>query len=192
MDAKKKIIMSVAAFAMIIVASVVAVVAVLAAQNVTITNYISVNYVVEDVYANVELSYAIGDSSLTNASTLNFTPVANSPLVFNGDNTTAGTLTLPNQTIKKDKALFIKFKFTNNSAMATRATSKFTITNTNMNVKYGTSVSAITSDTVPTNLDMDSLGTSKECYIKVSVKEANKIASYTGDIVWTLAAKPQA
>ena len=55
MNSKKKMIISISAFALVLISTVVSIVAVLAAQNVTIKNNLTVSYQVKDVAVEVTL-----------------------------------------------------------------------------------------------------------------------------------------
>ena len=59
MNSKKKMIIAISAFAMVILAAVVAVVAVLAAQQVTVKSSFTVTYSVDDIFGFAKASYKL-------------------------------------------------------------------------------------------------------------------------------------
>lgn len=139
MNAKRKMIIAISAFAMVILATVVAVVAVLAAQSVTIQSSINVTYSVTDVIADVEV-YAV--KVKTNASSITWDNSNKATYNFGDSYSGTGeTLTLPTSsyTLAKDECVVLKFVFNNNSAKAFTATLTKPTAVTNVNIYYAAS-----------------------------------------------------
>ena len=66
MSSKKKMIIAISAFALVVVATVVSVVAVLAAQNVAINSSISVTFNAKEVFGFAKVDYKLeGDTDYT-------------------------------------------------------------------------------------------------------------------------------
>ena len=122
MSSKKKMIIAISAFAMVVLAAVVAVVAVLAAQNVTIKSQIGIKYTVDDVVADVAV-YAknVGTKeSLTTATNLGTAQTENFGIDYTGTGEALEGFDFDN--LAKDQCVVIKFEFNNNSANAFTAT----------------------------------------------------------------------
>ena len=188
MDTKKKVIVSVSAFVVVLVATVVAVVSVLAASKVSFSSSINVTYVVGDVVADVAVSTA---KVKTNATSITWgTPKTKN---FGIDHSgTAETIALDNYTnIGKDECVVIKFVFNNNSAKGFTAKLPTPPTGTNMNVFYSTSESglaALTSGDYNTSGVTVQGGADKSAtyYAVIKIATPTSNATFNSSFAWTL------
>ena len=207
MKTKRKMIIAISALAMVILAGVVAVVAVLAAQNVTVKSNLTIKYSVSDIAADVAVKYAVVKTDATsvsfgNAKTVNFDLDGFSSTGTEGF--TEITTGLPTGgagaeasygevSIGKDECIILEFTFNNNTvSKGFTATLKDLTTSSDVDIAYGTACSK------PSDVD----GTSKsnvtvaagenasgKYYVKISIKEASKTkdVTYTTAFEWTLA-----
>jgi len=188
MNSKRKMIVAISAFAMLLLATVVAVVAVLAAQQVSVTSKINISYTAD---ANV-----IGSISGTcKQNGVDTTAVSMGSTTFDGGTTATGTLTEMNRTLTStNKEVEFVFSFTNTSTVANyTATLSFvgTVTNVTMQSKTTGSYSTVTNTTNLASITVNkhngtSAGTGTISF-KVTLTDSLKDAAFNGTFTLTLA-----
>lgn len=193
MDSKRKMIVAISAFAMVILATVVAIVAVLAASNVTVQSSVSVSYSVTDVVADAAV-YAV--KVKTNATSVDW-GTAKGTANFTIADSTEDPITMSKFDLASDECLVLKFVFNNNSDKAFTATLTAPTAAANTNIYYSTydvtnhaSNSLLKSTTTsPTAVSVAAGNSASSTYYAVI-----KIADNTQDVTessfnfnWTLA-----
>lgn len=191
MNAKRKIIISVCAFALIVVATVVSVIAVLAAQQVTIQSSVSVTYTVVDVVADVEV-YAVETNATSISSwTASNWGTAQTHNFAHNTSTTTQNLALGDFTPTKDECIVFKFVFNNNGDKAFKATLTAPTPHSNMNIYYAaTQADLLTSTTTaPAQVSVAKGASSTASYFAVvKIKDVTKeIAKTDLKFSWVLA-----
>lgn len=196
MDSKKKMIIAISAFAMLIVATVVAVVAVLAAQQVTIKSTVNIQYTADaNVIGSVTASYKQESGTTQNLGSKSFTGAETG--TPNQDLTPVGNINFVKET---NDFVEFTFEFSNTSTVAGyTATLSFTDgttengTLTNMTLSSKTSAEGTYSEI--TNVNLASIGSvtvakgeNATFILKVALTDATKDAAFTGTLQWTLAA----
>lgn len=185
MNSKKKMIIAISAFAMVILAAVVAVVAVLAAQQVTVKSSFTVTYSVDDIFGFAKASYKLeGDSSYTEWLT---------ETEFDDTLVSGPTLTDPDINFtKSQRYVIIKFEFKKTSASVENFTAKLNYSatdTTNITVTYGTSEDAISSAAKATMFDATINSTSYHTFfVKIALtnNDTTVDASFAGEFNWLL------
>ena len=192
MDSKKKIIISVSAFVVVLLATVVAVVSVLAATNVSFTSSIKVTYTVGDVVADVAVSMAKVKTTATSI-TWGTPQTKDFAISYSGS---GESISFADQTLAKDECVVIKFVFNNNSAKGFTATltPPTVVANDNVNILYATSetgLAGLTSTaagangTVSVASGADKTGT---YYAVIKIADTTKnVSGFTANFAWTLA-----
>ena len=207
MNSKKKIIIAVSAFALVLLATIVSVVAVLAAQNVTVRNTITIQYTVVDVVADIEV-YAVKVEK--DATTINWGTAKKAVFGVDGFDlssstgfTEYGTTTDENSAaetsfdkfdISKKECVVLKFVFKNNSA--SRAfTADLTIDGSDSNVSIAHSSGNVVKpgDITGTNSQVTvaksgTTGDTVSYFVKLSIVDATKnVDEFTPVFEWALA-----
>ena len=200
MSAKKKMIIAISAFSMVLLATIIAVVAVLAAQQVTVKSSLTVNYAVSDVIADVEV-YAV--KVKTNASTIDWgtakTANFNSTGYVSGG-TLTGTVggnqasgTFSNFALAKDECVVLKFVFNNNSASKSITATLGTISTSgkNVNLYYSATEASLLESTTTTSATVNvAAGTDKTVSYFAVIKIADdtkNVTDFQPSFNWTLA-----
>ena len=117
MDSKKKIIVSVSAFIVVVMATVVAIVSVLAATNVRMSAGISVTYNVGDnVMLDVCVYTGVVEKNVTAAEFVDVSYTMDDGSIGYGNALDELTLNLPATTITATQYLVVRFEFYNVSA----------------------------------------------------------------------------
>ena len=192
MNAKRKIIISVCAFALIVVATVVSVIAVLAAQNVTVKTSLNIQYTAaSNVIGKVKASYVMQDTTKTanlGEKTFNGTESNNN----NQDLTAVGTLSFVNNT---NEYIDFTFQFTNTSTVVDY-TAKLTFSGTPSNVKIYHKIGTANTFTevagfanLPTltvDKNTTSYTTANTYVLRIALYEDLKDASFNGTLQWAL------
>ena len=186
MDSKKKMIIAVSSFAMVVLAAIVAVVAVLAAQSVTIKSTININYSVEDVFGSAKVSYKLeGDTQFTNWGSV---------LTFD-ENTETGaesSLTDPGFNLTREKSyVIIKFelKKKDDTVENFSATLQYASTKAkNMTVTSGTAEDAITTEATANMFNAVTISSSEYTafYVKIAISSVDADAEFAGTFNWAL------
>lgn len=193
MSTKKKFAISIATFAVVILAVVIAIVAVLAAQDVTVKSSVSITYTADaHVLGSMSASYKMQDNTTSNLGTVNFAEAGSSGSLSN----ISKTFSTDNQYID------ITFAFTNTSeTFAYTATVSYTDNKTNpakedSNIKFeystngGSSFTQVTSiDDIP-DVELDAktgaTATTNSCVIRISLGSTTSDAEFSGEISWNL------
>lgn len=208
MNAKKKMIIAISAFAMVILAAVVAVVAVLAAQNVTVKSSLNVSYTVNDVVADVDVYAAV----ITNNTTINWgtakTAVFGVDGYVNADSTGfSGQTSADGETseantsfdemeITKKQCVVLKFVFTNKSASRkfTATLGAISTTGANVNISYLKGEATKPEDIAATSsevLNVNAMGATGDVVtycVKISIADTTKdVTEFKPSFDWTLA-----
>ena len=140
MNAKKKMIIAISAFAMVILATVVAVIAVLAAQNVTVKSSLNVSYSVEDIHGSARVSYKLGSASTYTTWKIG----GKASATFDGTTTDGAEFVLDSQPFslnETNSTVIIKFEFQKSSASVENFSAQLDASVTkfkNITVEYGT------------------------------------------------------
>ena len=121
MNSKKKIIIAVSALAMVLIASVVAVVAVLAAQQVTVQSNVQIVYTTKEIQGSISAYYQVkGDASRTQIGST-VTPDGSEPDNTGFEhNSTSAAVSIENLSKTNNYVDFI-FTFTNTGSTAYKA-----------------------------------------------------------------------
>ncbi len=196
MSSKKKMIIAICAFALVVVATIVSVVAVLAAQRVTIKSSINISYNVEHIFGSAKVSYkqgADGYAAWNNAANQAVTTFdANT-----GDQTEFTLAAVPFSLTEAKPSVTLKFEFqkTNTSVEDFTVGLKADVTTLdNIEFKYGTSETPTDSITATGN-DQVLLNTATVSetgenwyvyYVTITIKDTTVNASFAGDLVWSL------
>lgn len=201
MSSKKKIIIAISAFALVIMAGVIAVVAVLAAQTVTVESAINLSYNVENVYGSARVTYKIitDDTSDTESYVAWNNEDGAAVSTFDGANGTWRMATVPFSFAEGATEIIIKFEIQKSSASVEDYTATLTAkcpTLANVNVFYGSSESATTQasettgDETITMLNqhtVDASGADWEAfYVRLKVAEPTQDANLGCTLKWEL------
>lgn len=185
MDSKKKMIIAISAFAMVILAAIVAVVAVLAAQQVTIKSSINVTYTSSEVAAKVTAHYQVkGGEETAIGNTIEFDGTETGADATKDMNTSE--LKINSLTSENNYVDFI-FTFTNEGQSEYTATLTLPATLENFDVTYsvpntdGATKILDTSFTVAGNTT-----TPVEYIITFTIKDVAKNAKLAGNFSWSL------
>ena len=186
MNSKKKMLIAISSFALIILATVVGVVAVLAAQHITIKSSIKVSYTVDDVVADVEVYAAKVNLSATSinwgtAQTVNFD--------VDYDNQNGETVSFSEFKLGKTECVVLKFVFNNNSSKGFSATLTKPA-GTNVNIYYASSEAALlgSSSTTPTTVNVSGgIDATASYFAVIKVDDNTKDASFDGLFAWNMA-----
>ena len=187
MNSKKKIIITLSALAMIVLASVITVVAVLAAQRVTLKNSITVEYKVKDVVCDTSVRYAI----VTNG-TYDWKTAKNANFAYNAESTetTEQELAFGNVSIDKTQCVVIEFTFNNNGSRAFRGTLNETSSEkTNIKIYYASALNQILTSTTETASAINvEAGDEKSgvYYARIDIDQKQFDAKVITNFVWTL------
>ena len=183
MSSKKKLIIAVCAFSLIILASVVSIVAVLAAQKVTINSTINVTYTSQEVAGKVTAQYQIANGKATN--------IGDGSITYSGSETGTPTTTLGGTSgvtitglTSTNKYIDFIFTFTNTGSAQYTATVVLPTTVSNFTVSHETLPTTKTSNTSFTVAG----GTTTAVTYKVryTIDDVSKNASISGTFAWTL------
>ena len=186
MDSKKKMIIAISAFAMVILAAVVGVVAVLAAQQVTVKSSISVSYTASEVAGTVTAKYQVKGGTATNIGTTG-------TITFDGTETgepeeslTETTLSISGLSSTNNYVDFI-FTFTNTGSSKYTATLTPPTTCTNFNITYTVPNASGVTKKSDTSFEVAGGTTTAVTYtIRYTIKDVSKDASLSGDFSWSL------
>lgn len=197
MKSKKKLIVALSIAGVVLLAAIVSVVAVLAAATQNVTTGVNVTYSVTDVSATVGAKYKIATDTAvaSNPATVAFAPA---------DATTTKNLELSDISLTSGKTyVTFEYMFKNDAQKAFKVYLKGLPTATNMNITYATSTTAVTDmadgltfatcsavETATASNQIASvdgtIGSTTYVYIKVSIADLTKAASFVGDFAWEL------
>ena len=188
MSARRKMTFAVSAFAMIIIASIVTLVSVLAATSVKVNNSITVKYTVVDVICDVEV-YAVKVKNSATSVTWG-TAKGTKSFAHNASATEQSISLGTDFDLLKDECVVIKFVFNNNGDMAFNATLTAPTAGTNMAIAYGTTGTK-PADIASTSFSSVSVASgadkSNTYYAKISISDVTKNANIATSFSWTLA-----
>lgn len=198
MDSKRKMIISITIFAVAILAIIITIVSVLAAQNVTVNSSINFTYTADKIKGTVAGYYSVAGGELKEIG----------EIVYDGDeddgtqNLNNGTLNITGITKDKNYVEFT-FTFTNNGTSEYTATLTFTdntasttLAEDNIAMAYKgglvleyanvttglNGVYNLGSITVPAGTS-----TPMSYYVKVSIPNINLDSSFSGSFAWNIA-----
>ena len=184
MSSKKKMIIAISSFAMIILAAVVAVVAVMAAQNVTIKSSINVTYTSSEIAGKVTASYQVqGASSATSIGAIEYhgTEANGTSTSLNSSKLSITSLTSTNKYVD-----FI-FTFTNEGSKDYTATLTLP-TNSNFTKAYTVPSSGGATKVNDTSFKVAGGTTTAVTYkVRFTITDVSKDASISGNFSWALA-----
>lgn len=186
MSSKKKIIVSISSFAILIMAVVIAVVAVLAAQSITVKSSVNVTYTAKEVAAKVTSKYKIGDTgTLTN--------IGSGSISFDGtedltNNTqTTGTITSSTDLTSTNNYIEFVFTFTNEGDAEYTATLTLPATVDNFEATYTVPNTAGATKVTDTSFRLKGKTTTAVEYkVKFKIKDVSKNAELKGDFQWVM------
>ena len=171
MNAKRKIIISVCAFALIVVATIVSVIAVLAAQSVTVSSSVNVTYTTREVAGTVTAKYQVANGSATNIGT--------------GSKTYYGTETSGTTNLTSSKLSITSLTSTNKYVdfiFTFRNTITYTVPNNyNSSTKVGATKKSDTSFELAGNTT-----TAVTYTIRYTITDVSKAATLDGNFSWEL------
>jgi hypothetical protein len=187
MNAKKKLIITACSFAMVILAAVVAIIAVLAAQNVTIKSSINITYSADDIYGSVRTSYKLeGDADYTAwGETITFDEQT--------EQNSESTLDDPKFKLTSNKSyVIIKFDFKKKNADVDNFSVELQYSSTkatNIAVTYGTdedNISNVATSTMFSGTEISTSADYTSLYVKIAIESVEKDADFSGDFTWSL------
>ena len=186
MNSKRKVIVAMSAFAMLLLATVVAVVAVLAAQNVTVTSQIRVSYTSNQKAAVVTAKYQISGGTAAN--------LGSGSITFDGTEASANatkSLTTSEVSItgldSSNKYVDFIFTFTNPGSADYTATLTLPTTNTNFTVSYTKATGTGVSSATDTSFKLAGGTTSPVTYkVRYTIADVSKDATLSGLFSWSL------
>lgn len=198
MDSKRKMIISITVFAVAILAIVITMVSVLAAQNVTVNSSINITYTADKIKGVVTGHYSVAGDANVKIGEINYLGTEDD----GAKNLNNGTLNISGVTKTKNYVEFI-FTFTNSGSTEYTATLKFTdntaatsLEDDNIAMAYkGGLVTDYANVTTGTN-GVYSLGqltvpagtsTPISYYVKVSIPKTHLDASFSGSFAWNIA-----
>ena len=184
MNSKKKIVVAISAFALIIMATIVSVVAVLAAQKVTITSSVSVSYTSVEVDGAFTAHYQVKNGTKTSIGSATFqaedSGTEADPLLRDAGTANGITLTSANNHVD-----FI-FTFTNTGSAAYTATVTLPTTSSGLTVSYPTKPSTMVSGS-NTSFTVAGKTTTPVTYtVRYTISDVAINASLSGNFVWNL------
>ena len=189
MKAKRKLLISMLAIVFVLLAVVATVAIAFALTQQTITTTLNIGYVVEDIDGTASATYTIGGvtESLT---AMKGNQVIGDTLVFHaGDTEDAGNLMFPEGQIPfsaTNDNIVIQYTYSNTGAKHYIASMSFdgNISADNMKVEYSINGTDYSTNryavVVPANT------ANKSYWIKISIENKAKSASFTGDFKWLL------
>ena len=189
MRAKRKLLISMLAIVFVLLAVVATVAIAFALTQQTITTTLNIGYVVEDIDGTASATYTIGGvtESLT---AMKGDQVIGDTLVFHaGDTEDAGNLMFPEGQIPlsaQNDNIVIQYTYSNTGAKHYIASMSFdgNISADNMKVEYSIDGTTYSEQryavVVPANTN------NKSYWIKISIENKAKSASFTGDFKWLL------
>ena len=188
MKTRKKIILATSALVLFIVAGAIAVISVLAAQNVTVQSQITVNYIAKDVWADVILEYSNDGSTWTAHDNLSINPlVAGDPATYTFDTMTTA-------------ATYVRFGFKRSKHNSHEPDPKYKITGltipttiTNYTLEYSknnTSYSA-TKFSFTTSVEITDFNSYTYFYVKMYPSDICQNATISGSFTWSLESVPK-
>lgn len=194
---KTKLIFSLIVMMFVLLSAVVIVAVAFAAQQQSISTDLTISYLAQDLDGSVSATYQIGETgtpqNLIPTST-NTSNVNGNKLVFNAkDTASAGSLEFPNdiELTSQNSCLILKYTFENTGSKHYIATMSFDseLIFTNMNVEYsidsGNTYSSNRYGVVVKGTDTD-VATTNSYWIKISITEKQKNASFSGKFNWVL------
>lgn len=200
MKTKRKMIIAISAFAMVILAGVVAVVAVLAASNVTVNSSLTIKYTVGNVAVDVSVGNKKASASSTTAIAEKDFAAKKAVFGLNGydsDGSDSGYTSTKSEEaalafgqipLEKDECLVLMFKFENSGDIKLKATLTPPATSSDVEVRYG--VSSTPSEITATSPSVVSIpggaDQSATYYVKLSIAESAKTkdVEYTPNFSW--------
>ena len=189
MNSKRKLLISMLAIVFVLLAVVATVAIAFALTQQTITTTLNIGYVVEDIDGTASATYTIGGvtESLT---AKKGNQVIGDTLVFHaGDTEDAGNLMFPEGQIPlsaQNDNIVIQYTYSNTGAKHYIASMSFdgNISADNMKVEYSIDGTTYSENryavVVPANTS------NKSYWIKISIENKAKSASFTGDFNWLL------
>jgi len=184
MDAKKKIIVSFSAFIFVLMATVIAVVAVLAAHKVSLSSSVNVSYEVVDVIADVEV-YAV---KVKNSATTISWGTANTKNFAHNHSGNQETIALGDFPLLKDESVVLKFVFNNNSDNDFNATLTKP-SGTNVTIYYAASENDLMASRVTDPSVVAVAGgasQTKSYYARIAITDITQGANFNGSFAWSL------
>lgn len=183
MDSKKKMIIAVSSFAMIILATVVAIVAVLAAQSVTIQSSINVSYTSSEIAGTVTASYQVKGAATPTL--IGEKPYYGTELGTPTDTLGEGATTITGLTKENNYVDFI-FTFTNTGSSEYTAT--LTVpTSTNFTASYTVPNANGATKLSDTSFKIAGNTTTPVTYvIRMTISDVSKDANISGTFAWNL------
>ena len=187
MNAKRKMIIAISAFAMVVLATVVAVIAVLAAQNVTIQSSINVTYTSSEVAAKVTAKYQVANGTASNIGTGGYEFEGTESGANATQNLTTSALTINTLTSTNNYVDFI-FTFTNEGSAEYTATLTLPATATNFEISYTVPDKDGATKVSNTSFKIAGNTTTAVTYkVRYTIKDVSKNASISGTFSWNLA-----
>ena len=189
MKAKRKLLISMLAIVFVLLAVVATIAIAFALTQQTITTTLNIGYVVEDIYGTASATYTIGGvtESLTAMKGDN---VIGDTLVFHaGDTEDAGNLMFPEGQIPlsaQNDNIVIQYTYSNTGERHYIASMSFDseLVADNMKVEYSINGTDYSTNryavVVPANT------ANRSYWIKISIENKAKSASFTGDFKWLL------
>lgn len=187
MNSKKKIIIAVSALAMIVLASVVAVVAVLAAQRVTLNNSITVEYKVKDVVCDTSVRYAVVTDG-----TYDWKTPKTADFAYNAEDQDKDeqSLAFGNVSIDKTQCVVLEFTFNNNGSRAFNASlTENSSEKNNIKIYYSATLEGILTSTTETSTAVNvAAGDDKSgvYYARIDIDQKQFDAKIITNFVWTI------
>ena len=184
MDSKRKMIISITIFAVAILAVVITIVSVLAAQNVTVNSSINVHYTSSQKAAKVTAKYQVAGGSLTDLGSIE----------FEGDETgtdatkdlTGGVKTISGLSDTNNWVEFV-FTFTNEGSSEYTATLTLPSTVENFTISYTHASGVGVSSATDTSFVLaGNTTTPVEYKIKFTIGVVADDATLNGDFEWVL------
>ena len=197
MTGKKKLIIAISAMVLVVIAAIISVVAVLAAQQVTLNSSISVNYAVTDIYGKAKVSYKTSIGEGGTYTTWKTNDNKDEATFAGGASETWALATTPFTLNKTTPAVTIKFEFQKDSgAEDFKAQLSATLTKTkgDIIVKYGeteTPTTALTATTAtvltPNNNTVSNAGSyGSAFYVTIQLANTKADVQATLALAWTL------